>query len=190
MSTLPKIPAHPPGQAASAWVERWAALLRPGALVLDFAGGSGRNAAPLLQAGARVCVADLDAGALALADPRAERVRVDLEHSSWPFERGRYDAVVCCNYLFRPRLDLLFGLVAPGGLLLYETFARGNARYGRPSNPAFLLGEGELFRAAERNGFAVLGYEHGFAAGPRPAMVQRLCAARPPFDAERYPVVG
>jgi SAM-dependent methyltransferase len=208
--SIPSPIHHGPGaRRPSEWVRRWARRLAPGARVLDFAAGSGRNAAPLLDAGARVTAADLDGAALALwGDPldgqrgadglpappgpgaAVERVVADLERGPWPFEAARFDAVVCCNYLFRPRLDLLFGLLAPGGLMIYETFARGNERYGKPSNPAFLLAEGELGEAARRNGFTVLAYEHGYAGPARPALVQRLAAARPPFDPERYPVVG
>ena len=209
MSIPSPIPHGPGAQRPSDWVARWARLLPAGARVLDFAAGGGRNAAPLLEAGARVSAADIDGAALALwggahpgqpaghgrpgsggAREEVERLVVDLEHRPWPFEAGRFDAVVCCNYLFRPRLDLLFGLLAPGGLMIYETFARGNERYGKPSNPAFLLADGELFEAARRNGFTVLAYEHGYAGAARPALVQRLAAVRPPFDPERYPVVG
>ncbi len=190
MSSEPPKTHADPGSPASAWVCRWAACLPRGARVLDFACGGGRNAAPLLAAGARVVGADADADALARLPGGVERVHADLESAAWPFAPAAFDAIVCCNYLFRPRLDLLFGLVAPGGLVIYETFARGNERYGRPSNPKFLLVPGELVRTAERNGFTVLAYEHAHVAQPRPARVQRLAAARPPVDAERFAPVG
>jgi hypothetical protein len=114
----------------------------------------------------------------------------DLESGPWPFGRRRFDAVVCCNYLHRPRLDLLIALVAPGGLLLYETFAQGNERYGRPSRPAFLLRRGELFEAALRGGLQVLAFEDGYASSPRPAVIQRVCAFRPPAGPEERWRVG
>ncbi|HWS74108.1 MAG TPA: class I SAM-dependent methyltransferase, partial [Quisquiliibacterium sp.] len=122
----------------SGWVARWAPAVPAGARVLDYAGGSGRNLPPLLARGARVTVADRDAGALAGIGPAVERICADLESGPWPFDGRRFDAVVCCNYLFRPRLDLLTALVAPVGLLVYETFAEGNERFGRPSRPSFL----------------------------------------------------
>src|SRR5690606_33554153 len=94
--------------------------------------------------GLKVCAIDRDEHALAaLAAPIEVRV-ADLERGPWPFDDERFDAVIVTNYLFRPRFDLLASLVAPGGVLIYETFARGNERYGRPSNPAFLLVAGEL----------------------------------------------
>ncbi len=103
---------------------------------------------------------------------------VDLESGPWPFNGERFDAVVVANYLFRPRFDLLASLIAPGGLLVYETFARGNERYGRPSNPAFLLETGELLDRSRRAGLTVLAYETGLAQRPAPALVQRVCAVR------------
>lgn len=120
--------------------------------------------------------------------PALELLLADLEDAPWPFPPAAFDAVVCCNFLHRPRLDLMAALLAPGGLLIHETFADGNAKYGRPSNPAFLLRAGELFRAAERAGLVVLGYEQGYVERPGPALVQRVCAVRPPFDPERLPV--
>lgn len=185
-----------PSTAVSGWVERWSRGFPERASVLDFACGTGRNLPPLLTRAARVTAADRDPAALSAiragfpsaATPALELLLADLENAPWPFPPAAFDAVVCCNFLHRPRLDLMAALLAPGGLLIHETFADGNARYGRPSNPAFLLRPGELFRAAERAGLVVLGYEHGYVERPGPALVQRVCAVRPPFDPERLPV--
>jgi SAM-dependent methyltransferase len=171
-------------------VRRWLGGLAAGARVLDFAAGRGRHAHLALRQGARVVAADRDEAALAEIDAAVERIATDLEAQPWPFERSAFDVVICCNYLFRPRLDLLFGLVAPGGRMIYETFALGNERYGRPANPDFLLRAGELLDAARRNGFTVAGFEHGFVSVPKPAIVQRLCAVRPPVPVEDCPLVG
>lgn len=191
---------------SSPWIARFARWIPEGATVLDYAGGSGRNLPPLLARGARVTLADRDPAALAQARAAAasaagaapaaaastattlETVETDLENAPWPFAHRRFDAVVCCNFLHRPRADLIAGLLNPGGLLIHETFALGNARYGRPANPDFLLRPGELARAAERAGLVVLAFEHGFVRTPKPALVQRVCAARPPFDPERFPL--
>ena len=43
------------------------------------------------------------------------------------------------NYLWRPILPALCATVAPDGLLICETFARGHEALGRPTNPDFLL---------------------------------------------------
>ena len=180
-----------PASPASAWFARWMVCLAPSARVLDLACGSGRNARLALDHGARVLGVDRDADALARLPAEVETVCADLESGVWPAQlapAGGFDAIVVGNYLFRPRLDLLPALLAPGGLLLYETFGQGNARYGRPANPDFLLRPGELLGLAERHGLVVVAYEHGFLAGGAGAIVQRLAAVRPPFDAERLPL--
>lgn len=174
----------------SAWVVRWSRHIEPTARVLDYAAGRGRNVAPLLARGARVTAVDRDPQALAALDPAVERIVADLERAPWPFAGRRFDAVISCNYLHRPRLSLLADLVESGGLLILETFAEGNARYGRPSSPEFLLRRGELLALCSRAGFAVIGFESGYTAAPRPAIVERVCAARPPFEPQRYPLVG
>lgn len=184
--------SHPPPRPQpSAWMVRWMAFLGPQARVLDLACGHGRNTAAALARGARVLAVDRDRDALARLPAGAQPLCADLEGAPWPSElapAGQFDAIVVANYLFRPRLDLLPACLAPGGLMLYETFAAGNARYGRPSNPAFLLEPGELFAWAARHGLLVLGYEHGFVARGSGAVVQRLAAARAPLELTRYPL--
>ena len=101
----------------------------------------------------------------------------DLEDGSpWPFAGRRFGAVVVVNYLHRPTLPATVSLVAPGGLLIYETFAVGQEAFGRPRNPDFLLRPGELLRAVQGR-LVVLAYEHRQVDGPR--MVQRIAAIDP-----------
>src|SRR5258706_11257366 len=95
-----------------------------------------------------------------------------------PLGRRRSAGVVSTNYLNRPLLRAVVAAVAPGGLLLYETFARGNERFGRPANPDFLLQPGELL-AAVAGRLVVLAYEHGQVAAPRTAVIQRIAARCP-----------
>jgi hypothetical protein len=64
-------------------------------------------------------------------------------------------------------------------VLLYETFMAGNERFGKPSNPAFLLHDGELLDVARAGGLAVVAYEAVMLSDPRRAMVQRIAARRP-----------
>ncbi len=127
---------------------------------------------------------DRDGQAVQASAALTEALQADLEGEAWPAALDSFDVVMCCNYLFRPRLDLLAALVAPGGLFLYETFARGNEAFGRPANPDFLLRPGELIEVADRARLVVLAYEHGYVERPKAAMVQRLCAVRPPYDAQ------
>lgn len=177
LSGLASHAAAPP----SDWVLRWLDGCPPGATLLDWACGSGRHARAAHSRGMIVTAADRDQAALdELSDLPVERIACDLERGAWPFAQRRFDVVVCTNYLFRPRLALLAALVDDGGRLIYETFAAGHERFGRPTNPAYLLRDAELLDAARAAGLRVAGYEHGERAAPRAAMVQRLCAVRGP----------
>jgi hypothetical protein len=140
-------------------------------------------------AGHTVLAVDRDPLALASMERTGIEVRQeDLEHGRWSFAAERFDLLVCTNYLFRPRLDLMATLLAPGGLWVHETFAVGNARYGRPSNPDFLLRPGELAQVALRAGLHLLAFEDGYRGVPGPARVQRMAAVKPPFDPEAMPL--
>lgn len=173
---------HGQGEA-SAWVARFAPLLPPGE-VLDLACGAGRHARLLAALGHPVLALDRDPEALALAaGPGIVSLQCDLEDgvSAWPFGPGRFAGIVVTNYLHRPLFGKLAHSLAPGGILIYETFSIGNEAFGKPSNPAFLLGEGELLAQAATHGWRVLAYEDGYSGEPKPAMLQRLCAAGPDF---------
>jgi SAM-dependent methyltransferase len=175
------MPSHPDFSAGnpSPWVTRFADVLAPGSEVLDFACGQGRHARWLAQRGFHVLAADRDAAALAALSgrPGVRTLCIDLEDAPWPWEGGAFDAVVVTRYLFRPRLAALAALLRPGGVLIYETFMLGNERFGRPSNPDFLLRPDELFDWARGWG-RVLAFEQGAVTVPAPAMIQRICAVR------------
>jgi len=117
----------------------------------------------------------------------ADLVVADIEGAPWPLPGRRFDAIVVTNYLSRPLLPTLTASLAPGGVLLYETFAAGNETVGRPSRPDFLLAPGELLGAA--TGLRIVAYEDGFLANPD-RFVQRLAALREPAGAvaRRYPL--
>jgi SAM-dependent methyltransferase len=165
----------------SPWVLRFVGLLPAGGAVLDLACGAGRHAALLAAHGHPVLAVDRDIGQLGAlaATPGVTALAADLEGpAGWPLGERRFAGVVVTNYLHRPLLPAIVAAVGPGGLLLYETFARGNERLGRPANPDFLLRPGELL-AAVGSELTVLAYEHGTAALPRPAVIQRIAARRP-----------
>ena len=128
----------------SDWVVRWAALLPPTAAILDLACGHGRHVHWLADAGHRLTAIDRDAGLLAPLAMRARTIAADLEADPWPIPGERFDAVLVTNYLWRPLFPALLEAVAPGGLLIYETFALAQAAIGRPRRPEFLLRPGEL----------------------------------------------
>jgi SAM-dependent methyltransferase len=158
-------------------VARWASLIRPGGEVLDLACGAGRHARFLAAQGFEVLAVDRDTGLFPGPPGGVTLVAADLEGAPWPFPGRRWDAIIVTNYLHRPLLPVLVGSLEPGGVLVYETFARGNERFGKPSNPAFLLAPGELLEAV-RGRLRVVAYEDLVVDEPRPAAVQRLCARR------------
>lgn len=163
---------HP---AASPWVVRFAPLVAAGGRVLDLACGGGRHGRLFLDRGHPVTLLDKDASGVADLAGCAEIVQADLEDGSpWPLPGRLFAAVVVTNYLHRPLLPDIMASLADGGVLIYETFAQGNERYGRPRNPDHLLAPGELLAACA--GLQVAAYEYGLL--PRPAVVQRICARR------------
>ncbi len=164
----------------SPWIVRHAGLIAPGGRVVDLACGGGRHTRYLRGRGLRVTAVDIDTSGLAnLADdPLVEIVEADLERpGAAPLAGRRFDAAVATDYLFRPLLVPLVDCLAPGGIFLYETFARGNERFGRPRNPDFLLARGELLALAEGR-LTVIAYEQRALPPPAPRIVQRLCARK------------
>lgn len=164
----------------SRWVRRWAHLVAPGGAVLDVASGTGRNARFFAERGHPVTALDRDAAALATMHDVSgiETLECDLEGAPWPLASDRrFAAVVVTNYLYRPLIARLIDALAPGGVLIYETFALGNETVGKPSNPAFLLAPGELIDACTP-ALRVIAYQDGFLSQPREAFIQRICAVR------------
>ena len=147
--------------------------------MLDLACGQGRHLRYLRSLGFAVVGVDRDKQVLAsLGALEGAEVRVaDLEADPWPFAPGEFDGVVVTNYLHRPVFPYLVGALRPGGVLIYETFALGNERYGRPSNPDFLLEPGELLSRVEP--LSVIAFEQGLISAPKQALIQRICALRP-----------
>jgi SAM-dependent methyltransferase len=163
--------------APSAWVARFSHLIAAGGTVLDLACGQGRHARHLAGLGYRVEAVDRDETALAaLAGVAGITTRcADLEGAPWPYAAGMFDGIVVANYLHRPLLGALLEALRPGGVLLYETFALGNEKHGRPSNPEFLLRPDELRRWVDGR-LTILAFEQGLVERPKPAVIQRICA--------------
>jgi SAM-dependent methyltransferase len=176
-------PSHPSQDQASAWVVRFAPLIPQGE-VLDLACGGGRHAHLLAALGHPVLAVDRDAQALASAAGQrivTRQIDLEAEDASWPFAAERFAGIVVTNYLHRPLFAHLLRSLAPGGILIYETFAQGNEQFGKPSNPLFLLKPGELLDVIANigSGFHVLAFEDGYVDMPRSAIVQRICVIRP-----------
>lgn len=179
----------------SDWVKRWSHLLAPGGTVLDVACGSGRHMQWFAQRGHPTTGVDRSPEAIAAAAAFGETVQADIENDPWPLMRGnlvrQFDAVVVTNYLWRPLFPVIAQSIAPGGLLLYETFSQGHESVGRPSRPDFLLHPAELLSAF--GPMRVVAFEDGFLVKPE-RFVQRIAAIAPgaPQTADglpaRYPL--
>jgi SAM-dependent methyltransferase len=161
----------------SRWVVRFSALVADGARVLDVACGQGRHSRWFAARGCRVVAVDRDTAALdqlaSVAGVTA--VSADLEAHPWPFEGEKFDAIIVTHYLYRALFPSLLGALTDDGVLVYETFARGNEAYGKPSNPDFLLTDGELLTIVGRS-LIVVAFEQGRIESEPPAVVQRLAA--------------
>ena len=162
-------------EAPSDWVRRWSTLAPPGSTALDVACGAGRHLRWMHQHGHPTVGVDRSADAVAACAAWGENHCADIEDGPWPFAGRQFGAVIVTNYLWRPLLPLLVDSVAPGGVLIYETFASGNETVGRPARADFLLQPGELLAASAT--LRTVAYEDGFVDAPA-RFVQRIAAVR------------
>lgn len=178
---LPQTHAGPP----SPWVSRFLPLIPSGGPVLDLACGAGRHLRALLGRGCPLTGVDRDLRGVAdlLGTPGLRLVTADLEDGSpWPLPGEQFAAIIVTHYLWRPLFPAILAALQPGGLLLYETFANGHQRFGRPSNPSYLLRDGELLTLTAGS-CQIVAFEQGIVASPKAAVVQRLCAVKTPSPA-------
>ncbi len=163
----------------SAWIQRWSHLVPVGGAVLDVACGHGRHMRWFAGRGHAVTGIDRSPEAIAAVANSGEAINADMENGPWPLQHDgaprQFAAVVVTNYLWRALLPTLVASVAPGGVLLYETFASGNESVGKPSRPDFLLRPGELLQVCA--GLRVVAFEDGFLEQPD-RFVQRIAAVR------------
>ena len=164
--------------------------------VLDVACGVGRHAFALIEAGYSVYGVDINPQAILslenrLAIPKMDGLQtnqrqntfevLDLELAVFPsqLQREQFSGVIITNYLYRPFLVNWLQLLQDRGVFIYETFADGNAQFGKPSNPDFLLRENELLDLVlNQEDFSVVAFEQGRVELPKPAIVQRICAVK------------
>ena len=159
----------------SPWIVRFTPLVPAGGTVLDLACGGGRHVRWFAERGHAVTAVDRDGSALDTLAGICETVEADIENGPWPLAGRQFDAVVVTNYLWRPLYPRILEAVAPGGVLLHETFAAGNETVGKPSRPDFLLRPGELLQAYP--GLRGVAFEDGFLDEPD-RFVQRIAAVR------------
>ena len=169
-------------EPVSKWVARWTHLVKPQGSVLDVACGQGRHARWFYERNHAVALVDQAQDAMdsiAIPIDSCEKVLADIENGPWPFAGRQFDAVVVTNYLWRPLMPTLVSSLSPGGVLIYETFTKGNQTVGKPSRPEFLLCPGELLAVCKD--LRIVAFEDGFEAGlidKLPRFVQRIVAVR------------
>lgn len=173
--------AHGTG-SASIWVQRWSHLVPRHGSVLDIACGQGRHMQWFAERGRAVTGIDRAPDAIAAARGFGEAILADIENAPWPLLHSgqvrQFDAVIVSNYLWRPLFDVMIRSLAPGGVLIYETFSQGHEAVGRPTNAEFLLHPNELLTAFKP--LHVIAFEDGFLEDP-PRFVQRIAAVRSDF---------
>jgi SAM-dependent methyltransferase len=193
----PMSSAVTPPSPPSRWLELWSHLLPREGRVLDLACGSGRHTRYLLAQGLNVTAIDRDPVALTavkkladempLAAGQLEVLSGELEQATWPLQGQSFQGVVVTNYLWRPRFATLLDNLAPGGVLIYETFAAGNETVGKPSNPDFLLQTGELLRLCAD--LRIVAFQEVFLEHPE-RFVQRIVAVKKPLSLECQPTLN
>lgn len=177
--------AEPPSPFVAAQRDRLRATAALGPC-LDLACGRGRHTRFAAQCGLVVVALDRDAAALREIEAFATReslaispLRADAESPlGLPLAPGRFGAVLVSRFLFRPLAPQIEALLAPGGVLVYETFTIRQRELGRgPKNPAFLLNEGELPRLFP----ALRAEQHveSLRGAPTPSWLAGLVATKP-----------
>jgi SAM-dependent methyltransferase len=168
-----------PVSAPSLWVVRHSTRIAPGGQVLDLACGSGRHAIWLAQQGYHVEAVDRDSTLLSnmMEIANIHLTTTDLEAGTWPYAAQQFDGIIVSRYLHRPLFPHIAEALKPGGVLIYETFMQGNERYGKPSNPDFLLQPDELHNVFSP-WLTELAFEQGEEPSPKPAVMQRICAVK------------
>ena len=171
----------------SPWILRFAPLIKTGGCVLDLACGAGRHSRHFLEQGYKVVALDrsIDAISDLSSNLACEIICADIETNDAIFNQlgelagRRFDGIIVVNYLYRPVLNYLINALAPGGVLIYETFARGNEQFGKPRNPDHLLKRAELLNLAQYE-LDIVAYEHGIDTNRQQSVViQRICATKP-----------
>jgi SAM-dependent methyltransferase len=161
----------------SPWIVRFAPLVPSGGNILDLACGGGRHGRLFLENGHPVTFLDRDLSGVAdlRRHERADLLDADLENGPWPLADRQFAGIIVTNYLWRPLKARIVAALAPHGLLIYETFMAGNERFGKPSNPDFLLQPDELLDWCREVGLSIRAFEQGEDAN---AMRQRICAVK------------
>ena len=164
----------------SIWVEQVTSKIEHGGTLIDIACGEGRHST-LLCKNFFVYAVDKNNDYLKNLKniPNLQTIYQDLESDKeWDFLNTQFNVVLVTNYLFREKLLDLFKLVKLNGYIIYETFAVGNEKHGRPTNPNYLLKSKELLKIRPKNFNIIEFYEGEKNEDSKKSIVQRLLAKR------------
>ena len=118
--------------------------LATGKNALDLACGMGRHSKYLASQGFEVDALDISSVAIAHLQNLAHIHAKEVDFDSYTLPKEKYDLIVCVYFLKRALFDQMIDALKPNGILLMETFLHDEDNEREPSNPAFLLNEGEL----------------------------------------------
>ena len=152
---------------------------------LDVACGRGNDALYFAQLGFEVDALDVSDVAVDRVRTAAQErgldvqaTRVDLLTTPEPFPRPPYDVISGFYFLLRPLLPRLAQVLAPGGLLFYETFSRDHDELlGRDMPKRYMLDHNELLTAFAD--LRVLDYRDTVIGEERARAVASIVARRP-----------
>ena len=164
----------------SSWVKKVIENIEPGGSLIDIACGKGRHSVYLSQK-FYVYAVDINNDHLNKLNSfhNLETVYQDLESDEeWKFSKREFNIVLVTNYLFREKILDLFKLVKLNGYIIYETFAIGNEKFGKPTNPKYLLKSEELLKIKPKNFETVEFFEDIIIENSKKSKVQRLLAKR------------
>ena len=150
--------------------------------ILDLASGYGRHSKYIASKNHNVVAVDNKITKLKTFSnhKRIKSICFNMEtEDKWPF-KTEFDIVIVVNYLFRNNFDKILKLVKLNGYLLYETFSLGNEKYGKPSNPDFLLKKNEFKKLIGKN-FEIMKYLNVNEEYPQKSIKQKCLAKRVAF---------
>ena len=175
-------------QPISTWVTYCTNLINKKSKILDVACGSGRHAKFLIQKGHFVTGIDINPKFELNADDQKNNkiIKYDLENNVWPFETDSFDCILVTNYLHRALFPFFIKSVKQNGFIIYETFSLGNEKFGKPSNPDYLLDNNELLNLLKHE-MRIISYQDGIVLNNVQKYVQRVFAIKS-FDRINYSV--
>jgi SAM-dependent methyltransferase len=163
----------------SPWIKKYGKIVPQERPVLDMACGAGRHSFFMNSLGCDVVAVDINPVLKGLNDfqNNISVVTADLEQEEWPFRKEEFSGIIVVNYLWRPSFPRIIESLAPGGVLLYDTFSQGNEKFGRPRNPDYLLAPGELMSLCTDD-FTIIDFHQGYMDLPAPAVRQSIAAEK------------